>query len=310
MPFYVYIKFRFVIKRPALQAKNHRRAMQISPLLAKASITIEAAMSLSLFLFTLYLLILPLNMLSTQRQMQALVEKAAEHAAQYIYAKNTFLPLTTSSDEEVNHTTSEEQEQIEKSGYYTSLLESGALAAYAQGLAMSEIQDRMVVGIHPLGTWCTLEDEMIYVKLNYDYKLPFGLFGVRSVKQSVQSAKRAWVGKDGIKKKDAKKEDEEMVYVGKTSTRYHLSATCHYLSNDISKVNIKGIATKTNKFGRHYTPCARCASGVTSGDVYIMPSGTSFHTTRSCSAINAYARKVPKSEVEHLGACSYCGGGH
>ncbi len=307
MPFYEKYDRRFMIISPALQAVNHRRVLKIPSISIAASITLEAALSLSLFLFFLYLLILPLNMLRVHRQMQALAERVAEHAGQFMYAKNTLLPTVEKSDGDI-HATSEEREQIEGGFAFSSILESGSLAAYAQGLAVSEIDDKLVSGINPLGTWYMEEDEMIYVRLNYEYRLPFGIFGFRGIKQSVQSAKRAWVGRDGLKKSEDKPESKELVYVGKTSKRYHKSAVCHYLHNDLSKVSAENAGRTRNRFGRHYEPCARCARGITTGDVYIMPSGTSYHANRSCSAIIAYARQVSLSEVEHLGACSYCSG--
>ena len=97
-----------------------------------------------------------------------------------------------------------------------------------------------------------------------------------------------------------------MVYVGKNSTRYHSSASCHYLSNDLTAVSYASLSGERNSGGKKYHPCSRCAKGVTGGTVYIMPSGTSFHTSESCSAIRSYGRAVPKSDVAHLGPCSYC----
>lgn len=308
MPFYENDCIHSLCKRPALQAVNHKRVMQISPFFAKASITVEAALSVSLFLFSMYLLILPLNMFRVHRQMQAIVENVAEHACQYMYAKYTILPILGKSDGEV-HASDEEKEQMEDALSFTTIMESGGVAVYAQSLAMSEIEDKLVSDIHPLGTWYSTKDEMICVRLNYAYNLPFGIFGFKSLKQSVQSTKRAWVGRNGMMKEENKKKDDEMVYVGKTSKRYHKSATCHYLFNDIRKVNVSHLSSMSNRFGKHYQACARCAKGIVSGEVYIMPSGTSYHKEKTCSAIIAYARKVALSDVEHLGACSYCGGG-
>ena len=54
---------------------------------------------------------------------------------------------------------------------------------------------------------------------------------------------------------------------------------------------------------------AVCGSKAGEGDaVYIMKSGSRYHSDASCTAITAYVQAVKLSEVEHLGACSYCGG--
>ena len=44
-------------------------------------------------------------------------------------------------------------------------------------------------------------------------------------------------------------------------------------------------------------------------ELYITPYGERYHSDQGCSALAAYVREVPKSQVEHLGPCSYCGGG-
>lgn len=304
---------------PALQAsvlksQSNKRAYQRNLYrgnLLNASITFEATLSFPIFLFAVYLMTMPLNMMSTQRKMQAIAESVAKNACQYAYIKATFLPTINGTDEEVLNVSEEENEQINLTETFISLIESGALTIYTNELVNSKIDDKFVSGVSALGTTCMLDDEMINVRINYKYNLPFSIFGLSSVEQRVQSSRRAWVGKDEVKGSESSKEDdEEMVYVGRTSTRYHLKATCHYLYNDIKSVNYSAISSMTNKYGSHFKPCARCAKGVSSGTVYIMPSGTSFHTSKSCSAITAYVRKVKKSEVESLGVCSYCGGVH
>ncbi len=98
-----------------------------------------------------------------------------------------------------------------------------------------------------------------------------------------------------------------MVYVGKGSTRYHRKRTCHYIYNDLRAVSRDELGSLRNQDGKKYYPCSRCG-GAGGNGCYIMPSGTSWHSSRDCSAIVAYVREVPLSEAEHLGACSYCGG--
>ena len=46
---------------------------------------VEAAISLSLFLFFIVLLMLPMKIMNTRRQVQAALESVGENAAQYIY---------------------------------------------------------------------------------------------------------------------------------------------------------------------------------------------------------------------------------
>lgn len=101
-----------------------------------------------------------------------------------------------------------------------------------------------------------------------------------------------------------------MVFVGRDSTRYHLSPDCHYLSNQMTAVSFESVKERKNASGSHYTPCRVCGAGAGEGmTVYIFFNGEVYHSRPDCSAVNFYLRQVPISEVEYLGACSYCGGG-
>ena len=155
-----------------------------------------------------------------------------------------------------------------------------------------------------------LEDgETIDLILRYEMYLPFPVFRIKSVPMTARSCRRAWIGRTGGKGNgnSGQAENDELVYVGKSSTRYHRDRNCHYLYNHISVISFADVESVRNSDGRKYKPCARCGSQAGQGSsVYIMPSGESYHSDRNCSSIIAYVRAVPLSEAEYLGPCSYC----
>lgn len=107
-------------------------------------------------------------------------------------------------------------------------------------------------------------------------------------------------------------EDHTIVYVGRDSTRYHLSRDCHYISNQINEVPVDQVGGYTNNAGKHYKFCSVCQRSPGSGEggsAYILPGGEYYHTRADCSSLSYYVREVPLSEVKGLGPCSYCGGG-
>ena len=148
--------------------------------------------------------------------------------------------------------------------------------------------------------------------MDYRLKLPFSVFGLDSIPMESVSLRRAWVGAEGGRLEGGssagREEEEEVVYLGKNPTRYHVSPLCHYLYNDLQAVSAEQIEGLRNQQGQRYKPCKRCGNA-SARTYYIMPSGSSYHTSESCSAIGAYVRAVKRSEAEYLGACSYCGGG-
>lgn len=150
------------------------------------------------------------------------------------------------------------------------------------------------------------EGETIDLIMSYRLRLPFSVFGLDSIPMTARSCRRAWTGQEGGGSKGSSQEDE-IVYVGKYSTRYHRKRTCHYLYNDIQQISIDEVKSIRNSFGRKYKPCSRCGRFAgDNGSVYIMPGGERYHSDRNCPSIEAYVKAVPLSEARHLGACSYC----
>ena len=311
--------------KAALQAlfRRHRFRSEVrrtapGTRLLAASLTVEAALVLPLFLFAMYLLILPLRMMDTAREMQQICESVCQDTVQLLYLKSLTKkdgPDAGGDEGTDGSGRSGEVRPADVEETVTDLRLEGALTGNAVGMAAAaqaraKVKDGYVVHLLSLRSSILGDGETVRLTLDYDYRLPFSVFGLGSIHQSVTAVRRAWTGRTegGLMPASGESgtEDSETVYVGKNSTRYHSSPSCHYLSNDLTAVSYESVSGERNSSGSKYHPCSRCAKGVTGGTVYISPSGTSFHTTESCSAITAYGRPVPKSEVAHLGPCSYC----
>ncbi len=217
----------------------------------KGSMSVEAALGLSLFLFACVCMMTPMAMMDKQRQIQAGLERKAEQISQYAY-----------------------------------LGELGEHTAFYDG-------------------------ENIKLVMKYDMKLPFSVFGLKSFPMESKSIRRAWIGKNGPLGDDLEKngggDRKEVVFVGNNGTRYHKTASCHYLSNNIEAIAYEDLETRRNGEGGRYYPCQICGKKAGAGTtVYVMPEGGSYHSLRNCPATIAYIREVSLEEVEHLGKCSYC----
>lgn len=157
--------------------------------------------------------------------------------------------------------------------------------------------------------------EWIRITREYHMPLPFSVFNPQAPAASSASVRRAWIGRAGLSAADGsaggEDQDQRYVYVGKGSTRYHHSESCHYLSNRLIPVSLGEVGNHRNQSGGKYYPCSSCSRsggtiGNTTGTVYIMQQGQRYHTDSNCKSIIAYVRKVRLSAVEHLGPCSYC----
>lgn len=273
-----YTKQGFLVKRALSSASCFRK---------KASLTVEAAIILPLFLFFMGILMVPMGVMKEGRRIQTALEAAGEEVSQYAYVLHR-LKL----GEKLKIPGIDEFSEVGILFYVRKRMEGRVGFERLQSISFARSS--------------VLKDgETIDLIMDYRVRLPFSVFGLSSLPMTSRCCRRAWIGQEGGSGKDVK--EDELVYVGKGSTRYHRQRTCHYLYNDIEPISFKEVQNARNLSGGKYKPCVRCgkfAEGNSS--VYIMPSGESYHSDRNCSSIMAYVEAVPLSEVRHLGACSYC----
>lgn len=264
-----------------------------------ASLTLEAAMCLTLFIFASTCLILPMKIMNTERRIQAALEGVGEDLSQYAYLKDML---------ERNHGGGPAKADDPAQGI-TKYLVSGMAQGYAETQVLPHIDTKTLQNMQMVHSQVLKDGETIDLVLDYEIRLPFPILGLLPLQRTSRCRRRAWIGKDGKNYEeggDGKEHTDEIVYIGKNSTRYHRSRSCHYLANKMSGVSLEHVGTMRNHNGGKYYPCSVCGKNA-GGTVYITANGKSYHATQNCSAIVAYARAVRLSEVEHLGACSYCG---
>nr|WP_314758099.1 hypothetical protein [uncultured Lachnoanaerobaculum sp.] len=256
-------------------------------------------MCFSLFIIAMAVLIMPFDMMNTNRKIRGIAEAVCKDSCQYAY---TYYRFTGNAREEENENYDHEAMENVKG-----VFAGGAIGSFVVAKINTEVKDKNISNIHGLLSTCMSDGETICIRIDYKYSLPIGIFK-NTINQTVVASRRAWIGADGGKGFGSS-DDEEYVYIGRNSTRYHLDPRCHYLYNDLRCVSLSEIAGIRNDNGARYQPCERCGNRAGTS-VYIMPSGTRYHSDPDCSAIIAYVQRVKLSDVEHLGVCSYCGGRH
>lgn len=265
-----------------------------------ASMTLEAAFALSLFLFAAVSLILPMKIMTTERRVQAGLEAVGEDFSRYAYIQDAL--------EREKYTSVPGADEFAKG--FCKNLSAGAAVGYAQARAMTHIDTGNVISVSMMRSSIREDGETFDLIMDYKIRMPFPVLGLNATPRTARCCRRAWIGKPGEDEGDGGTDDgeeDEIVYVGRDSTRYHRDRGCHYLSNSLTAVSFETVGERRNDSGKKYYACAVCGRGAGAGStVYIMPSGTSFHTTKDCTAIIAYVRAAHLSEVSYLGPCSYC----
>lgn len=258
-----------------------------------ASLTVEAALSLSLFVFVSMIMMVPMKMMDNHRRIQGSLEAYGEELSQMAY----LLYMNKSQGD------SQPNDGLGPAAELTA-------GAYGYHKATKYVEKGMISEISFLRSHILNDGETVCLIMDYEMNLPFNIFHISSFSMSAVTYRRAWVGKKGqLGAGDNQEQEDIIVYVGKGSTRYHLRSTCHYLDNQIISCETEEIEQKRNQYGGKYSPCSVCGRlAVAGGMVFILPSGSSYHGRFDCSAISAYVKAVPLSEVAHLGGCSYCSG--
>ena len=125
---------------------------------------------------------------------------------------------------------------------------------------------------------------------------------------SSRFACRAWTGFDPTDSDPAEQEEaQEMVYVTETGTVYHCSRDCTYLKPRIRTIDASLLGTVRARDGSKYYPCEECHPR-RAGAVIITPDGNRYHSSAHCSGLKRTVREVPKKSVEGiLPPCSKCG---
>lgn len=274
----------------------------------KASLTVEAAIVLPLFIFMMLILLFPLKLMEEERRLQNTAENIGRQLAAAEYVRTVGDDFLKDKGN-IGEMLSGSADVIEKGAALGSIL---AEAYSADTIASPVIGSGTAVFSDAEGN----DPTMFRVELDYRLKLPFSTYSIPAVKKSMTVNRRAWTGSDGGRGRsryggdgsDAEDEDR-LVYLGKTSTVYHDDPNCHYLSNVMKSADASSIGNLRNESGGKYHACPSCKPGKT-GTVYYFANGTAYHSSEHCKAITSYSRAVRLSEVKNMRSCSYCGKSH
>lgn len=253
------------------------------------SVTVEAALGFTLFLLAIVSFMLPIRIVDIQRQVQAVLESVNEELCQYAYGIET-------------------EETKGKTFLYS------AAGTYIKRKMIEQVKDVNMENVSTLGTKILEDGESIDLRVSYSLNIPFPAKNMSKITLHARSYRRAWIGKSGLseKKENGKNDltDQEktgdIVYIGNTSSRYHLYADCRYLFHDIEEVTYDSVKERRNRFGQKYQPCEVCQNMPEGEVVYIMSGGEKYHNSRTCSSIQAFVQEIPLEEIKDLGVCSYC----
>lgn len=270
------------------------KVFSLSRTSCRSSMTIEAALCLSLFIFASVVLMIPLLMIHQQRN----ISRALESNARLISKLNYIEYVNTKSSHEKNELAAD-------------LLHDGEAA-----LSSFILQQKLSMPlVEQLDLLSNTEIDVNHVKYvaNYNVRLPFSVLGMSSVPQQVISSRRSWIGAKGNRWMDNNgnlSEKETIVYYStRESNVYHSTLSCSYISHDILTASGAEMASITPKYGGRFHPCLGCRPSKNSKTVYYTAGGRSYHAMINCKTLSSYIQEMPLSKAKALGKhpCIRCG---
>jgi len=286
----------------------------------RASLTLEAAMVLSIFMLAMSTLLTLFPAMSISMRIQVAMEEAAESAAMYTYG------LRALSGAGIT------QAVMESAGLnggggddgFMSREDWNDLASQAAGMALLHARIVSLVGRKQLDNSCIRdgrlkldpflssvpdEEDRYVLKVSYHVKFPLTLGFIHDIPITQTCCYRAWTGADKGKSSKPKEEEDdqkELVYVTENGSVYHSTTSCTHIDLSVRSVSKSAVSSLRNKSGAKYKPCERCATYVAYvGTVYITDYGNRYHANRDCGGLKRSVKAVEKDSVS-LPPCSRC----
>ncbi len=279
----------------------------------KASLTVEAALVLPLFLFAILTFLYFIQIFTLQEFIQSTMTKMSLNMAKTAYVYEDFggMEELLNFDETVLGA----EIEVGLGDFAKSIVDQAILKLYAkQYLDVDRINQSCIKngfdGISFRDSKILKEDDAIDLIVHYQVSLPIKLFSIEDMEMLQRIRVRAWTGYEVAATYSLEEDDGEVtiVYITETGRVYHKSATCSHIRLSVSA--IEGIpTTQRNENGGKYYPCEKCCDGDLNpyGTFYITLDGTRYHTRRDCSKIKRSVKEIPISEVGDRSACKRCG---
>ncbi len=255
--------------------KQERTSVSDSKI-SSGSVTVEAAMTIPLFLFAILCMVYLLEIQSIQFSIAAATQHAGKLAAEQIPVVSVLNPIKLKTDI-VNIVGAERLDR--------SIVEGGS------------------GGIQCFTSYYDSGDEVVHIRVSYRVRLPFPEYMHIGQKICQEVEIKAWTGYQHM---GLDEEDDSIVYIADTGSVYHSDYQCSALHVQIRFIPQAELSHYRNESGGKYYACERCVHGSTMSGVYIADYGLKYHNSLSCSGLKRSIRTVKKSQVKGRRPCSKC----
>lgn len=262
----------------------------------KGSITVEAALVLPIFLFSILFLFSFIEIIRLQSEFEQVLHQYGKKAALHAYAYS-----------QVQSNESEAADIIEGLGFSSIFLKKEIETSMGKEYLK---QSPLIGGKDQIQYMHSrfMDEDMIDLILVYRVSPYFNLFRAKEMILMNRCRLHAWIGYDLKKNQETNKYTESYVYITKESDVYHINRNCTHLVLSIQQCSFGSLEYFRNNDGGRYSPCEFCENNRKEANdiIFITESGTKYHTSMECSGLKRTAYVVPLSEAGSRRPCSRC----
>ncbi len=131
--------------------------------------------------------------------------------------------------------------------------------------------------------------------------------GIRPFRMANKYYGHVWNGYEIPGTQESGEADQEVVYLAENGKVYHEDKDCTHLRLTIRKVSILQLPHERNEQGKKYTLCEKCGKGIAPNIVLIGAEGDRYHYREDCSGLKRTVFVLPKEEAaDKYRPCSRC----
>lgn len=294
---------------------NARKCYRKEPILyeKQASLTLEAAIVLPLFLYFMIILMYFIQICTIQEQIQAGITQMGMSLSKTAYIYEEFIDFEELIEFDDSILADELEIGLQK---LTDKASSGIiLKLYSEKYLDKERINRSCIkdgmkGLSFMGSSILGETAELDIIVRYQLEIPIKLFGLEDFNMIQRVKLRGWTGYAVTPVYTNKEENsEESVYITETGSVYHTNPNCSHIKLSVREISGLPSGLRNDNGGIYY-PCEACGTGEESniGIYYITSDGTRYHTIRNCSKITRKVREISITDIGSRRLCKRCSG--
>ncbi len=292
-------------------SKNSSHASSTEGRYQKASLSVEAAFVLPIFLYFMIAFLYYIQLFTVQEQIQAAITKMGLNLSKTAYVFQDFPSIEDIVSFDFSIFGKEYDLGLDELADH--ITSDGILKQYAKKyLDTAEINQSCIKGgfdgISFYGSSLLGGSDIIDIVVSYKVEIPVKIFIIKEMNMIQRVRLRGWTGYKVAAAYQTQEENKAtIVYVTNTGSVYHKTNNCSHIKLSVKAVS--GIPTGLrNDSGAKYYPCEACcdANLIRLATYYITSDGTRYHSIRECSKIKRSVRELKITEVGTRTPCKRC----